>query len=85
MPGRLAAIDLEPHPLFDDGPEAMSVHVSSQQAETTAGVLQHNPATGGLRLVFAFDPGDSPYAELRAQLRRDGQPASEVWLYRWTA
>ena len=52
--------------------------------KTSQGVLQRNPETGGLRLVFAFDPGESPYAELRAQLRKDGQMASEVWLYRWT-
>jgi len=84
LPGRFAAIDFEDHPLFDDGPEAMTVHVASAQAETSQGVLQRNPETGGLRLVFAFDPGESPYAELRAQLRKDGQMASEVWLYRWT-
>ena len=46
--------------------------------------LQRNPETGGLRLAFAFDPGESRYAEMRAQLRKDGQMASEVWLYRWT-
>ena len=84
LPGRLAAIDFEDHPLFDDGPEAMTVHVASAQAETSQGVLQRNPESGGLRLVFAFDPGESPYSELRAQLRKDGQMASEVWLYRWT-
>ena len=32
-----------------------------------------------------FDPGDRDHVELRAQLRKDGSPASEVWLYRWTA
>ncbi|MEX0283140.1 MAG: glucan biosynthesis protein [Paracoccaceae bacterium] len=84
QPGRLAAIDFEDHPLFADGPEAMTVHIASQQAATTKGVLQRNPATGGLRLVFAFDPGENNYAELRAQLFKDGQRASEVWLYRWT-
>ncbi len=84
LPGRLAAIDFEPHPMFDDGPDAMTVYITSQQAETTQGVLQRNPETGGLRLVFGFEPGDSPYAELRAQLFRDGERASEVWLYRWT-
>jgi len=84
QPGRFAAIDFEAHPLFEDGPDAMTVHIQSSQAETTTGVLQKNPETGGLRLVFAFDPGDSPYAELRAQLFKDGERASEVWLYRWT-
>lgn len=82
---RIVTIDFEADPLFDDGPDAMSVHISSPHAETTPGVLQRNPETGGLRLAFAFDPGDRTLVELRAQLRRDGAMASEVWLYRWTA
>jgi glucans biosynthesis protein len=47
-------------------------------------VLQRNPETGGMRLAFSFDPGEQTHVELRAQLRKDGQDASEVWLYRWT-
>ena len=38
-----------------------------------------------MRLSFRFDPGEAPLAEMRAQLRKDGALASEVWLYRWTA
>ncbi len=83
--GRLVVIDFEAHTLFDDGPEAMDVRISSPHVETTAGVLQRNPETGGLRLAFAFDPGTRKMVELRAQLRKDGAMASEVWLYRWTA
>ncbi|MGV6848880.1 MAG: glucan biosynthesis protein [Marinibacterium sp.] len=82
--GKLAVIDFANHPMFDDGPEAMTVLVSSPHVDTTDGVLQRNPATGGLRLAFGFDPGDRTMVELRAQLRKDGRPASEVWLYRWT-
>lgn len=85
LPGRIAVIDFEDHPLFADGPEAISVQITSPHADTTDGVLQRNPETGGLRLAFAFDPGERDLVELRAQLRRDGQMASEVWLYRWTA
>ncbi|MEX0310957.1 MAG: glucan biosynthesis protein, partial [Tateyamaria sp.] len=40
---------------------------------------------GGPRLAFTFTAGDARWAEFRAQLRLDGQPLSEVWLYRWTA
>ncbi len=29
-------------------------------------------------------PGDATLAEFRAQLRLNGEPLSEVWLYRWT-
>ena len=83
--GKMAAIDFAPHALHADGPEGIDIHVSSPHVETTDGVLQRNPETGGLRLAFGFDPGERGMVELRAQLRKDGAPASEVWLYRWTA
>lgn len=83
-PGRIMVIDFESHPLFDDGAEALEVHVSSPHVETSTGVLQRNPETGGMRLAFSFDPGKRDHVELRAQLRKDAGPASEVWLYRWT-
>ena len=83
-PGRIMTIDYAPHVLFDDGPEALTLHISSPHAETSEGVLQRNPETGGMRLAFSFDPKDRDLVELRAHLRKDGAPASEVWLYRWT-
>ncbi|KIC08183.1 glucan biosynthesis protein G [Leisingera sp. ANG-M1] len=83
--GRIVTVDFEAHPLFDGGPETLDIHVSSPQAETSEGVLQRNPETGGMRLAFYFDPGERTHAELRAQLLKDGKPASEVWLYRWTS
>lgn len=83
-PGRVMVIDFENHPLFDDGPEALDIHVSSSHVKTSQGVLQRNPETGGMRLAFSFDPGKRDHVELRAQLRKDGRAASEVWLYRWT-
>ncbi len=82
--GRIVAIDFEDHPKLAGDPEAMDVRVSSQSAQTSDGVLQRNPETGGLRLAFSFDPGERHMVELRAQLRRDGAAASEVWLYRWS-
>ena len=85
LTGRLVVVDFAADPLFDDGPEAMTVETGSPHVEVTPGVLQRNPETGGLRLAFAFDPGERTMVELRAQLRKDGAPASEVWLYRWTA
>ena len=83
-PGRLMVIDFEAHPMFEADPEAFSLHISSPHLETSDGVLQRNPETGGMRLAFSFDPGEQTHVELRAQLRKDGQDASEVWLYRWT-
>lgn len=82
---RVVTIDFGPHELFEDGPEALTIRVSSPHAAMSDGILQRNPETGGLRLAFSFAPSDHKYAELRAQLWKDGKMASEVWLYRWTA
>ncbi|NIZ59940.1 glucan biosynthesis protein G [Sedimentitalea sp. CY04] len=84
-PGRIMTLDFEDHPLLSNGPDGIDVHISSPHVDTSAGVLQRNPETGGLRLAFSFDPAERDLVELRAQLRKDGQMASEVWLYRWTA
>ncbi|APG46652.1 glucan biosynthesis protein [Phaeobacter porticola] len=83
-PGRIMTIDFAPHPLFADGPDDIKAHITSPHTTPTEGVLQNNPETGGMRLAFAFDPGERDHVELRAELRKDGEPASEVWLYRWT-
>ena len=83
--GHIVAIDFERSGLFEGGPEGIDVRISSPHADTSNGVLQRNPQTGGLRLAFSFDPGERNMAEMRAQLRRDGKPLTEVWLYRWTA
>ncbi|MBJ6371060.1 glucan biosynthesis protein [Sedimentitalea arenosa] len=83
--GRIVTVDFAPHPLLEAGPEALVAEVSSPDVETSTGVLQRNPETGGLRLAFTFEPGERTLVELRAQLRKEDQMASEVWLYRWTA
>jgi glucans biosynthesis protein len=63
-------------------------------AGTSAGrisnlVMQANPMTRGVRASFELDPGDTDVAELRLRVLKSGpdgeQPASETWLYRWTA
>ncbi len=84
-PGRIMTVDFEASPLFGDDLDAVEIYVSSPHVEPSKGVLQRNPETGGVRLAFSFDPGERDHVELRAQLRKGGQPASEVWLYRWTA
>ncbi len=38
-----------------------------------------------VRVMFDLDPGSDAYSELRLVLNVDNQPASETWLYRWTA
>jgi glucans biosynthesis protein len=58
--------------------------ISSSEGTVSAGVLQNNPETGGVRLAFKFEPGEATSIEFNAQLRIDGKPLSEKWLYRWT-
>jgi glucans biosynthesis protein len=38
-----------------------------------------------LRVAFDLDPGSEAFSELRLALEAAGQPASETWLFRWTA
>jgi glucans biosynthesis protein len=38
-----------------------------------------------LRVLFDLEPGSETYSELRLVLESGGRPASETWLYRWTA
>lgn len=47
-------------------------------------VTQPNPETGGWRFSFELAPEKAAFIELRADLRRDDELLSEVWLYRWT-
>ncbi len=37
------------------------------------------------RVLFELDPGNETAVELRLVLEATGKPASETWLYRWTA
>ncbi len=47
-------------------------------------VVEPNPAMGGWRIIFEFDPQNAGSAELHAVLAADSGPLSETWLYRWT-
>jgi periplasmic glucans biosynthesis protein len=38
-----------------------------------------------LRVAFDLEPSSEAFSELRLILEYSGQPASETWLYRWTA
>ncbi len=81
---RLAVIDFTA-PAVGRVPAAELSHdIHVIRGEFLNAVLQDNDQTGGTRLAFSFDPGVSETVELRAQLRRDWRPVSEVWLYRWT-
>lgn len=83
--GRIVTVDFEDDPRLGKTAEGVEIVLQSPQVTMSPGVLQRNPETGGVRLAFGFDPGKHKVVELRAQLRKDGAPLSEVWLYRWTA
>jgi len=70
--------------------EAAAAPLPTAEVTASAGaidnvVVQRNPETAGLRLVFELRPGTARLVELRARLARGGKPASETWVYRWTS
>ena len=83
--GIIVAIDFEDGPDVPDDLGQLERLIRSSAGEVSTGVVQRNPDTGGPRLAFKFHPGDASLIEFRAQLRHDGKPLSETWLYRWTA
>lgn len=82
--GRIFTIDYAPHTALGDDPARIEVRVSASEGEIASPVLHRNEATGGMRLDFTLR-GDPALTELRAELWRGGQRASEVWLNRWVA
>ena len=82
--GLVTAIDFAPGPQLPDDLGSVEFLLRASAGEVSSGVLQRNPETGGPRLAFTFHPGEAALAEFRAQLRLNGAPLSEVWLYRWT-
>ncbi len=82
--GIIVAIDFEASPEIPQDLSRIERVVRASAGEVDSGILQRNPETGGIRLAFKFVPGDVGLIEFRAQLRLDGAPLSETWLYRWT-
>jgi glucans biosynthesis protein len=82
---RLFVLDIEGEKLKEaTPPERVRGAVWASKGQIDHVVSQPNPATGGWRLSFTLAPNKEPVIELRAQLMRDDQPLSEIWLYRWT-
>lgn len=70
-------------------PEPVSLEGMTAQVRTSSGAVSHSevkahPVIGGLRVSFVLEPA-AEEADLRVDLLRDGAPAAEVWLYRWTS
>ena len=82
--GIIVAIDFSASDAVPDDLNSVDRLIRASAGEVSGGVLQRNPETGGPRLAFKFHPGDAELIEFRAQLRLDGSPLSETWLYRWT-
>jgi glucans biosynthesis protein len=64
---------------------AASADVHAAPGKIVSVRLFPNKDRRSVRVVFDLDPGSDTYSELRLTLRVDNQPASETWLYRWTA
>ena len=82
--GNVVAIDFEDSALVPEDLARIEIVLRGSAEDISAGLVQRNPETNGPRLAFTFQPGEAEVIEFRAQLRLDGAPLSEVWLYRWT-
>ncbi len=82
--GIIVAINFEPGANLPEDLSQIERKIRASAGEVSSGVLQRNPETGGPRLAFKFEPGDAELIEFRAELRLNGAPLSETWLYRWT-
>jgi len=82
---RLFVLDIQGGKLDGLPPDtALRPAISASAGKLVNPVVQHNPEIGGWRLTFELLPERNPVVELRAQLFRDQEPMSEVWIYRWT-
>lgn len=82
--GKIVTIDFDDGALVPEDLDELDIVLRSSSGTLSSGLVQRNPETNGPRLAFTFKPEDATYIEFRAQLRLDGAPLSEVWLYRWT-
>jgi glucans biosynthesis protein len=65
--------------------QGVQPRVSASAGRTSPPIATRDPRTGALRVAFELQPGSARTVELRAALERSGRPASETWMYRWTA
>lgn len=78
-PEKVASVGVSDVPLRPL-PEAV---ISAGAGLTGPALMQRNDVSGGVRATFELDPQGHKESELRLTLVADGQPASEVWLFRW--
>ena len=66
-------------------PKNLTIDVSASAGDAANAVIHEREAGGLIRVSFDLDPGSEELIELRMRLRLNGEPASETWIYRWTA
>ena len=64
--------------------EGLRIDVGTSSGKLFNLLLQPNPRMGSVRASFELTP-ESEVSELRLRLMRGDKPATETWLYRWTA
>jgi len=69
----------------DIDPGGLAINVSASKGSVVNPVIHSAEPGSALRVSFELDAGSEDVSELRLVLVRDGKPASETWLYRWTA
>lgn len=82
--GLVMVIDFANGAALPEDLDTVDIVLRNSNGSTTPPNLQRNPETNGARLAFTFDPEGASFAEFRVQLRVNGAPLSETWLYRWT-
>ncbi len=66
------------------GLQGLTAEVRTSSGVVSEAEVREHPVIGGLRVSFDLEPA-AEEADLRVDLLRDGAPAGEVWLYRWTS
>lgn len=80
---RLFVLDVVGDNLKNLDPATVRAEVSKDKGEIRNVVLRPNEAIGGWRVSFELATKKETAIELRAQLLRQDEGLSEVWVYRW--
>jgi periplasmic glucans biosynthesis protein len=83
--GQLFVLDFTGGGIGDVPLDQLTPVVSHGGGKISNVVVQPNPHIHGVRLTFNLVPDGATTVELRARLLRAEAPATETWLYRWSA
>jgi len=65
--------------------DGLRLDLAASKGRISNASLTSNHSIHGLRASFEIDPNDADLIELRLRVLRGDKPATETWLYRWTA